>query len=166
MRKKVLLTGLMMATMLTISACGSKNTTETTTAVTTTIADTTTEERPITDGESESTVSEELTADQIKTFAEEVQAAVAGQDINWLADLISYPAYVSMEDGEYLDIKSKEDFVKLGEDKIFIDRLKEQIAAVKPEELEMFGAGVMMGEDASITFSNVDGEPAIIGIIL
>lgn len=193
MRKNALVMGLMMATMLTISACGSKNTTETTTPAETTtemaatteaettMADETTQmdttqadssqmdttgESTITSDNMESETAGDLTADQIKSFAEEVQAAVAGEDLGWLADLNSYPVYVSMASGEGSDVKSKEDFMNLGKDKIFTDKLKKEIAAVKPENLEMFGAGVIMGDDVSITFNNVDGKPAITSIIL
>lgn len=172
MKKKVLITGLMMATMLTISACGSKNTTDTTATVESTTADVTTAEEPTTVETAGTTdimnseTEDELTAEQIKAFAEEIQAAVAGQDMGWLADLTSYPVYVALEDGEGSEIESKEAFMELGEDKIFTEILKEQIAAVNPEELEVFGAGVIMGEDASITFNSVDGEPAIISINL
>lgn len=183
MRKNAIVMGLMMATMLTISACGSKDTTETTPPVeTTTMAATTTEaettmadaatqadttgESGVTTDKMESETSGDLTSDQIKSFAEEVQAAVAGEDLGWLADLNSYPVYVSIGSSEGSDIKSKEDFMNLGKDKIFTDKLKEQIAAVKPEELEKFGTGYIMGDDVSITFNNVDGEPAITSIIL
>lgn len=175
--------GLMMAAMLTISACGSKNTTETTapvetttamaatTEAETTMADTTTQtdttgESAITTDTMESETSADLTSDQIKSFSEEIQAAVAGEDLGWLADLNSYPVYVSIGSSAGSEIKSKEDFMNLGKDKIFTDKLKEQIAAVKPEELEKFGVGYIMGDDASITFNNVDGEPAITSIIL
>ena len=54
----------------------------------------------------------------------------------------------------------------IGEDKLFTEKLMTQIADVKPEELEVFGAGVIMGEDVNITFNNVDGEPKITGINL
>ncbi len=170
MRKRVLLTGAMMATMLTISACGSKNTTETTTAVETTTAmettmeESTTEESTVTAEGMESEKAEDLTPEQIKSFAEEIQAAVAAQDIGWLADLSSYPVYVSLEEGS--EIESVDDFMAIGEDKLVTEKLMTQIADVKPEELEVFGAGVIMGEDVNITFNNVDGEPKITGINL
>lgn len=172
MRKKALMTGVMMATMLTISACGSKNTTETTTAVETTTTvettaeETTTAESTVTSEGAESEEAGELTADQIKSFAEEIQGAVAAQDIGWLADLASYPVYVSLEEGEGSEIQSVEEFMELGEDKLFTEKLMTQIADVNPEELELFGAGVIMGEDVNITFNNVDGEPKITGINL
>ena len=172
MRKRVLLTGAMMATMLTISACGSKNTTDTTTAVETTTAmettmeESTTEESTVTAEGMESEKAEDLTPEQIKSFAEEIQAAVAAQDIGWLADLSSYPVYVSLEEGEGSEIESVDDFMAIGEDKLFTEKLMTQIADVKPEELEVFGAGVIMGEDVNITFNNVDGEPKITGINL
>lgn len=64
MKKKVLITGLMMATMLTISACGGQDSTETaTTAVTTTADAATTEEITTSDDAAteESTSDEEMT---------------------------------------------------------------------------------------------------------
>lgn len=166
-----------MAAMLTMSACGSKDTTETTTApVATTAVETTMEETTTEDVASEASTEgiegaesehgEELTAEQIKSFAEEIQAAVAGQDMGWLADLAAYPVFVSLEEVEGTEIQSVEEFMALGEDKLFTETLKTQIAEVNPEELEVFGAGVIMGEDVNITFNNVDGEPKIIGINL
>lgn len=172
MRKKVLLTGVMMAAMLAISACGSKNTAETTTtaemttAVETTAEETTTAESPVTPEGEESETAGELTAEQIKSFAEEIQGAVAAQDIGWLADLAAYPVFVSLEAGEGSEIQSVEEFMALGEDKVFTETLLTQIADVDPEGLEVFGAGVIMGEDVNITFNNVDGEPKITGINL
>lgn len=189
MKKKALATGLVMAMMLTISACGSKNTTgavttaETTTAAeTTTVEETTTEEittegttteesagteeSTVTAEGAESEVQEGLTDDQIKSFAEEIQAAVASQDISWLADLVAYPVYVSLEVGEGSEIQSKEEFLAIDKEKLFTEKLMKQIADVNPEELEMFGAGIIMGEDINITFNNVNGEPAITGINL
>lgn len=173
MRKKALVIGIMMGTMLTFTACSSKNTTETTTAVetttaavTTTAEETTAEETDVTEAGAESETAEDLTAEQIKSFAEEIQAAVAAQDIGWLADLSAYPVYVSLEVGEGSEIQNVEEFMALGEDKLFTEKLMEQIADVKPEELEVFGAGVIMGEEVNITFNNVDGEPKITGINL
>ena len=78
----------------------------------------------------------------------------------------SYPVYVSLEEGEGSEIESVDDFMAIGEDKLFTEKLMTQIADVNPEELEVFGAGVIMGEDVNITFNNVDGEPKITGINL
>ncbi|MFR2849514.1 MAG: hypothetical protein ACLTC4_21405, partial [Hungatella hathewayi] len=71
-----------------------------------------------------------------------------------------------LEEGEGSEIESVDDFMAIGEDKLFTEKLMTQIADVKPEELEVFGAGVIMGEDVNITFNNVDGEPKITGINL
>lgn len=180
MKKKLLVTGLMVATMMTVSACGSKNTTAETTAATeiTTVAETTTEEatteessEEVTDGESlaadgESQASASLTVDQIAEFSQEVQEAVAAKDMEWLADLCDYPVVVSLNSGESSEIEDHDAFVALGAENVFTDEFLAEIAAVNIEELEQAEAGVIMGEESSIIFNNVDGGPAITGLNL
>lgn len=181
MKKKLLVTGLMVATMMTVSACGSKNTTAETTAATeiTTVAETTTEEatteelsEEVTDGESleaadgESQASASLTVDQIAEFSQEVQEAVAAKDMEWLADLCDYPVVVSLNSGESSEIEDHDAFVALGVENVFTDEFLAEIAAVNIEELEQAEAGVIMGEESSIIFNNVDGGPAITGLNL
>lgn len=180
MKKKLLVTGLMVATMMTVSACGSKNTTAETTAATeiTTVAETTeeatTEEssEEVTDGESleaadgESQASASLTVDQVAEFSQEVQEAVAAKDMEWLADLCDYPVVVSLNSGESSEIENHDAFVALGAENVFTDEFLAEIAAVNIEELEQAEAGVIMGEESSIIFNNVDGGPAITGLNL
>lgn len=180
MKKKLLVTGLMVATMMTVSACGSKNTTAETTAATeiTTVAETTeeatTEEssEEVTDGESleaadgESQASASLTVDQVAEFSQEVQEAVAAKDMEWLADLCDYPVVVSLNSGESSEIEDHDAFVALGAENVFTDEFLAEIAAVNIEELEQAEAGVIMGEESSIIFNNVDGGPAITGLNL
>lgn len=171
MKKKILVTGLMVATMMTISACGSNNTTaETTTAAEiTTVAETTTEEETIlaetiTEAGAESEAAGELTSEQIKEFAEDIRQVVANKDMEWLADMCAYPVYVGLGENEGSEIADREAFMELGSEDVFTDELLETIEAVNSEELEMVGAGVIMGGDVNITFNNVDGAPAITGI--
>lgn len=173
-KKLMLVTGLMAATMLTISACSSKDTaTSATTAPVTTTAETTTAVEETTTVEAttiEETTKElapgEMSAEDIRSFAEEIQITVADKDLDALADLCGYPVFVGLENGEGLEIMEKEEFLAIGEDNIFTETLMKEIAAIVPEELEQFEAGVVMGDAANIIFGSVEGAPAIVGINL
>lgn len=195
MKKKLLAAGLTMAAILTITACGSKTTSEKpsdpTTAVETTVegdtsAEESTEASDADDAETtaadskdagqasdaaalveaESETAEEATKEEISEFAKKVQDAVSVSDIDALADLCSYPVYLSLKEGEGSEIKNKEEFTAVGADKLFTDALMAEIAAVEPDKLEVFGAGIIMGEENNIIFNKVDGKMAITGINL
>lgn len=187
MKKKLLAAGLTVAAIMAITACGSKATSETT-SVPTTAVEASAEEGASTEAsdaettdvetteagqssedsklvEAESETAEEATAEEISEFAKKVQDAVSVSDIDALADLCDYPVYVSLKEGEGSEIKDKAEFTALG-DKIFSDELMAEIAAVNPEELEVFGAGVIMGEENNIIFNKMEGKMAITGINL
>lgn len=176
-KKMILITGLMAATMLTISACSSKDTaTETTTAPVTTTAEATTtaetttvEETTIaatTIAETKKLAPGEMSAEDIRSFAEEIQITVADKDLDALADLCGYPVFVGLEDGEGLEVQDKDEFLAIGADKVFTKTLLEEIAAVDLEKLEQFEAGVVMGDEANVIFGSVEDAPAITGINL
>lgn len=109
---------------------------------------------------------EDLTAEEIKTFAGKVQKAVADKDIKALADLCAYPVYVSLSEGEGSEIDNKEAFIALDTAKLFTESMLKEIAETDPATLEQFGAGVIMGNENNIIFNNVDGQPSITGINL
>ncbi|MFQ9648869.1 MAG: hypothetical protein ACLRZZ_00410 [Enterocloster sp.] len=108
----------------------------------------------------------ELEQSEIKPFAEKVQKAVADKDMEALAGLCAYPVYVSLGEGQGEEIADEAAFLKMDADKIFTESLLKEIADTDVDTLEQFGAGVIMGEENSIIFNNVDGQAAITGINL
>ena len=108
----------------------------------------------------------ELEQSEIKPFAEKVQKAVADKDMEALAGLCAYPVYVSLGEGQGEEIADESAFLKMDADKIFTESLLKEIADTDVDTLEQFGAGVIMGEENSIIFNNVDGQAAITGINL
>lgn len=108
----------------------------------------------------------ELEQSAIKPFAQKVQKAVADKDMEELAGLCAYPVYVSLGEGQGEEIDDEAAFLKMDADRIFTESLLKEIADTDVDTLEQFGAGVIMGEENSIIFNNVDGQAAITGINL
>ena len=108
----------------------------------------------------------ELEQSEIKPFAEKVQKAVADKDMEALAGLCVYPVYVSLGEGQCEEIADESAFLKMDAGQIFTESLLKEIADTDVDTLEQFGAGVIMGEENSIIFNNVDGQAAITGINL
>ena len=108
----------------------------------------------------------ELEQSEIKPFAEKVQKAVADKDMEALAGLCVYPVYVSLGEGQGEEIADEAAFLKMDAGQIFTESLLKEIADTDVDTLEQFGAGVIMGEENSIIFNNVDGQAAITGINL
>ena len=108
----------------------------------------------------------ELEQSEIKPFAEKVQKAVADKDMEALAGLCAYPVYVSLGEGQGEEIADEAAFLKMDAGQIFTESLLKEIADTDVDTLEQFGAGVIMGEENSIIFNNVDGQAAITGINL
>ena len=98
-------------------------------------------------------------------FAEKIQAAVADEDLEALADLANYPIYVALGDGSV--IESKEDLIALGSDKIFTQEMKESIANADLSDLSASMAGFTLystGDAPNITFNVQNGVLGISGI--
>ena len=108
----------------------------------------------------------ELEQSEIKPFAEKVQKAVADKDMEALAGLCVYPVYVSLGEGQGEEIADESAFLKMDAGQIFTESLLKEIADTDVDTLQQFGAGVIMGEENSIIFNNVDGQAAITGINL
>ena len=97
---------------------------------------------------------------EVAAFAEQIQTAMADQDLEALADLCAYPLAVN---GEV--VETKEDFMELGANVIFTEERCAVIAAVDVSTLEETNAGVIMGDATpNIIFKSVDGELGITGI--
>ena len=99
-----------------------------------------------------------------KEFAEKVKDAVAKKDLEALAELTSFPVYVGLSNVG--GVESKEDFLKLGAEKVFTDELLKSIEMSDIENLQPSRAGFSIsdGGKANINFGVVDGVLAISGI--
>ncbi len=101
-----------------------------------------------------------------KAFAQKIQAAVAAKDIEKLADLTGFPVYVGYVD-EGIVVETREDFVKLGAEKLFTEALVNAIANADFSDFGPSMAGFFVSDSdmtASITFDIVDGQLKITGI--
>lgn len=97
---------------------------------------------------------------ELTDFAQQIQEAVAGKDLEALADLCSYPLAVN---GEV--VENRDAFLALGADTVFTEERCAVIAAVDAQTLEETMAGVIMGDATpNIIFKSVDGKPGITGI--
>lgn len=98
-------------------------------------------------------------------FAVQVQAVVASDDLQGLADLTAYPVYVGIGEGQA--VESEEDFLALDPAEVFTDELKSAVAAADSEALEPSEAGFVLSDEngkPNIIFGVVDGELAVKGI--
>lgn len=98
-------------------------------------------------------------------FAVQVQAVVASDDLQGLADLTAYPVYVGIGEGQA--VESEEDFLALDPAEVFTDELKGAVAAADPEALEPSKAGFVLSDEngkSNIIFGVVDGKLAVKGI--
>lgn len=180
MKKKIAVLGTALMIAAAVTACGGKDTkTETTVPVETTVpaesltpAETTETGESAADTESDSQAQEPseegeaLSAEEMKAFAEKIQAAVADKDLNALADLCAYPVYVSFGEGEGEELASRDDIIKLKPDQVFTDDMMKEVAGTDVDNLEQFGVGVVVGVESSITFNSVDGKAAVTSIVV
>lgn len=99
-----------------------------------------------------------------KEFARKVQAVTAKKDLEGLAELTSFPVYVGLPGVG--GIETKEDFLKLGADKVFTEELVKSVEAADIENFQPSRAGFSIsdGGTANINFGVVDGVLAISGI--
>lgn len=100
-----------------------------------------------------------------KSFASQIKEAVAAKDMNALADLMHYPAYVAIVESNEGMVGSREEFLALDAELVFDESLMEAIAAANVDGLEPMMAGIILGEDTpNIIFNSVDGKLGITGI--
>ena len=195
MKRKLAVLGTAIMAAAAITACSGKDAKTTTAAEVVTQADTTdgvtdgeteadtaSDSEPAAESQSSESASQEaalleeaedvshagaeLEQSEIKPFAEKVQKAVADKDMEALAGLCAYPVYVSLGEGQGEEIADEAAFLKMDAGQIFTESLLKEIADTDVDTLEQFGAGVIMGEENSIIFNNVDGQAAITGINL
>ena len=95
----------------------------------------------------------------MRKAAEQVQKAFEKKDLNKLADLCSYPVVVSFKSGELAELKSKEEFMALGSQTIFTQKMTDAIASTNVAKLtDGEQAGTMMGGDYGLTLYKVKGK--------
>lgn len=132
----------------------------------------TVESRVETEAETETEAPEEYYEDNFAvpeeaaaSFARQIKEAVAGKDLEGLAELTDFPVYVGLPEAGA--VETQEDFLALGADAIFTDALVEGIAQAEETDLPPSMAGfTLSGESGSpnIIFGVRDGKLAISGI--
>lgn len=97
-------------------------------------------------------------------FADKIKEAVAAEDLEALADLTVFPVYVDIENAN--DVKTREDFLALGAEAIFTEKLKKSAANADTENMQpsMAGFSISDGGPANINFGVRDGVLAVNGI--
>lgn len=103
---------------------------------------------------------------EAEVFARQIKEAVAGKDLETLADLAAYPLYVGFPDGGK-SVESKEDFVALGVETVFTEELIDSVSQAEEDGLSPSRAGFILTRqagDANIVFGLRNGELAISGI--
>ena len=99
-----------------------------------------------------------------KEFAEKVKDAAAQKNLEALAELTAFPVYVGLPDVGV--VETKEDFLKLGAEKVFTDELLKSVETADIENLQpsMAGFSISDGGTSNINFGVADGGLAINGI--
>lgn len=107
----------------------------------------------------------DVDAETAADFAQKIQAVVADQDLEALADLMMFPNYVGFtEDPAF--VNTREEFIALGADRIFTQEMCDQIAAAETEDLQPSEAGFVLSADGrpNIIFGVNEGHLAIVGM--
>lgn len=104
------------------------------------------------------------TREEIVDFVSKIETAVSMERLDELAALCGYPVYLNNRDGNGQEIMTKTEFLNLNPDQIFTEELKASVASAEPADLEMAGAGIILGDEHSIVFNKVEGELMITGI--
>ena len=116
--------------------------------------------------ETEEENASETESGRAAAFALKIKKAVASSDLEGFADLCGYPVYISLESGDGRELETRDDLIALGSDTLFTQKMKDTIAAVQESQLDSYGAGVMMGENGTVVFNDVNGTMMITGINL
>ena len=96
-------------------------------------------------------------------FAQKVKDAAAAKDLEGLAELTAFPAYVGLPGVG--GVETREDFLKLGAEAVFTEELMEALAAdIDNLQPSMAGFSISNGGTANINFGVRDGVLAISGI--
>lgn len=108
--------------------------------------------------------SPEPTDEEITDFAKKIQRAFTEENLEALAELCGYPVYISIPDGGGFEIGTEAELLQLAAEQVFTDKLKESVNQARLDSLEIYGAGVILGDEQSIVFNKVEGVMMITGI--
>lgn len=99
-----------------------------------------------------------------KEFAENVKNVTAKKDLEGLAELTSFPVYVGLPG--IGPVETKEDFLNLGADAVFTEKLLKSVETADIDHLQpsMAGFSISDGGTSNINFGVVNGALAINGI--
>ena len=115
----------------------------------------------------EQTYADNFSVDQaaVQAFAQDIQQVVADQDLEGLADLVSFPVYLGFADDPQ-SVETREDFIALGADRIFTEDLLTEISTADTSTLEPSRAGFALSASGrpNIVFGVSNGHLAIVGI--
>ncbi len=102
-------------------------------------------------------------AEDAAAFAKQVKEAVAGRDLEKLANLSAFPMYIGLEVGK--TVESKEQFAALGADAVFTEGVMKSVAAADENSLSASKAGFVLsdGGSANVIFGVRDGKLAVEG---
>ena len=75
-----------------------------------------------------------------------------------MSKMCNYPIIITNSNGKMTEIKSAEQLIALGEDKVFTEKLSKEIDNTDITRLEEVGsAGVMMGGDSGLNMYKFNG---------
>lgn len=99
-----------------------------------------------------------------KEFAVKVKEITAKKDLEALAELTAFPVYVGLPDVDV--VETREDFLNLGAETVFTEKLMKSVETADIEHFEpsMAGFSISDGGSSNINFGVVDGRLAINGI--
>lgn len=110
----------------------------------------------------------DVSKEKVTDFAKKIQKAVAEQDMEALAELMTFPNYISIYEEKDGMVDTKEEFLQISKDRIFTRELMDSIANADIDHWEASMAGfVLVSKDnntaPSISFGISGGELKITG---
>lgn len=110
----------------------------------------------------------DVSKEKVTDFAKKIQKAVAAQDMEALAELMTFPNYISSYEEKDGMVDTKEEFLQISKDRIFTRELMDSIANADIDHWEASMAGfVLVSKDnntaPSISFGISGGELKITG---
>lgn len=103
---------------------------------------------------------------EAKAFAVNIKEAVSEKDLEALADMTGFPLYIGFAEGGQF-VESKEDFISLGQEKIFTEELIDSVAQADETALSPSQAGFILTKEngaPNIVFGLREGQLAVLGI--
>lgn len=101
---------------------------------------------------------ESVNISSLPEMAQQVQKTFYYKSLDTLAMMSSYPMVISYENGTHTEIKTPQQLIALGEDKVFTDKLLKAIDKVDVNTLKEVGdIGVQMGGDSGLIMYNTNG---------